>query len=194
MSRTRYGPAVGRVSAAFLGAVLLAGRVSATVVVAKDFTALCNDADLVFVGTVTGIASRWSDASQQSIETLVTFGSLTWLRGAPTSTVTLRFGGGQIGDLHEEFAGVPAFTVGERRLIFAYNGTFVSPIVGFDQGAMRVVESANGAMVIGTASAPDARGALRLGAPAEVETAPVPLGVFLDRVREQLANPVRTTP
>jgi hypothetical protein len=194
VSHTRHWLAVGCVAAALLGVAWLAGRVSATVVIAKDFAALCDEADLVFVGTVTGVASRWSDPATQSIETLVTFGDLTWLRGTVQTTVTLRFGGGEMDGLREEFAGVPQFSVGERRVIFAHEGTFVSPIVGFDQGALRVVAGTDGAVVLGAESAPSARGALRFGAPAQAKTTPVPLEVFLDRVRQQLTSPVGATP
>src|SRR5215470_6359453 len=112
-----------------VGLALAGGPASATVVIAKDFAALCAESDLIFVGTVTGVASRWSDPSKQAIETLVTFGDLTWLRGAPQATVTLRFDGGTVDDVHEDVAGVPHFGEGERRVIFAHAGRFVSPIV-----------------------------------------------------------------
>ena len=180
--------------AAALLFVGLAAPVAATVVVAKDFAALCNEADLIFVGIVTDVVSRWSDPATHSIETLVTFGDLTWLRGGPASTVTLRFGGGEVDGVREEYAGVPHFSLGERRVIFAHDGAFVSPIVGFDQGALRVVDGADGAHVLGAPSAADARGALHLGAPAGAPPSPVPLDAFLDRVRQQLASPTDSTP
>ena len=68
---------------------------------------------------------------------------------------------------------MPGFTVGERRIIFARDGRYVSPIVGFDQGALRVVEGQDGPVVVGptgtalsdgTASL-GVRGALRSGTP-----------------------------
>jgi hypothetical protein len=176
-----------------LAAALLTGRAAATVVVAKDFAALCDEADLIFVGTVTAVESRWSDPTKRSIETVVTFGDLTWLRGAARPSVSLRFGGGEMDGLHEEIAGVPHFAVGERRVIFAHDGTFVSPIVGFDQGALRVVEGSAGATVV--APDPTAAGAaVRLGATPDAPPAPVPLDEFLSRVRRQLAQPAGGTP
>jgi len=165
---------------------LLSARASATTVVAKDFAALCTEADLIFVGTVTSVESRWADASQAAIETLVTFDTPTWLRGMPRPSVTLRFAGGEMDGLREEIAGVPRFALGEQRVIFAHEGRFVSPIVGFDQGAMRVVGGPDGAIVVGMEATSDGRGALRLGTPGGTETAPVPLDRFLDRVRRQL--------
>lgn len=180
--------------------VLLAARAPATVVVAKDFSALCDEADLIFVGTVTGVESRWTDTSRQAIETLVTFGDLTWLRGMPRADVTLRFSGGEVDGLHEEIADGPRFAIGERRVIFAREGRFVSPIVGFDQGALRVVDGADGPVVLGgdlsaagvggrVLDAAPGGGAPRLGATPPVGGSPVPLDEFLSRVRRQLAGP-----
>jgi hypothetical protein len=186
----------------------VAARAGATVVVAKDFAALCAEADLIFVGTVTDVASRWADPSRQAIETLVTFGELTWLRGGAQPSVTLRFAGGTVDGLHEEIAGVPQFVVGERRMIFARAGAFVSPIVGFDQGALRVIEHAGSAAVVVGAGGPrpprdgaEAPGnaVVRLTPPHPATSdqhpaareEPVPLDEFLDRVRRELAQPSR---
>jgi hypothetical protein len=190
--------------AAALAFVALApGRAAATVVVAKDFAALCAEADLIFVGTVTGRESRWSDPSHQAIETLVTFGDVTWLRGTAQPSVTLHFAGGEVDGLREEIAGVPQFAVGERRVIFARAGRFVSPIVGFDQGALRVVEGSNGPVVSGPRSAGGAdgedvsgHGVLRLGTPQPDQSGgpPVALDEYLDRVRRQLDGPVDAAP
>jgi hypothetical protein len=164
----------------------LGARAPATTVVAKDFAALCDEADMIFVGTVTGVESRWADPDRQAIETLVTFGDLSWERGTPRGSVTLRFAGGEVDGLHEAIAGIPHFAVGERRVIFARDGTYVSPIVGFDQGALRVVDAPDGPRVVDVQS--EAGGAaFRLGAPAaSTPAAPVPLDQFLERIRRHL--------
>lgn len=176
----------------WLGAwALLLGAVAtrpaaATVVIEKDFAALCAEADLVFVGTVSRVEAGWRDATRQAIETAVTFSDLTWLRGTPRSSVTLRFAGGEVDGLREEIAGVPHFEVGQRGVIFAHDGDFVSPLVGFHQGLFRIVDGANGATVRdadGRPIAPASDAALRLGTPA----AATGLDEFLDRVRRQLA-------
>jgi hypothetical protein len=168
-------------------AILAAGPAAGTVVVAKDFSALCADADMIFVGTVRAVEPRWADADRRSIETMVTFDDLTWLQGEARPSVTLRFGGGSLDGIRIDIAGVPRFAVGERRVIFAYDGTFASPIVGFDQGAMQVVDGADGPHVVPSGSSAQAdgtTGALRLGTPAA--NAPEPLDAFLDRVRTEL--------
>jgi len=178
-------------------------RAAATVVVAKDFAALCAEADLIFVGTVSKTESHWIDRDKQAIETQVTFEDLTWLRGPAQSSITLHFAGGEIDGLREAIAGVPGFTVGERRIIFARNGRYISPIVGFDQGALRVVEGQDGPVVVGpngtalsdgTASL-GVRGALRSGTPSAddeqpqpADAQPAPLNQFLDRVRGQIGS------
>ena len=168
---------------------LAAPRAGATVVVAKDFGAICAEADLIFVGTVSAVASRWSDPQRQAIETEVTFGDLTWLRGTPQSPVTLRFAGGEMDGLHEAVAGVPQFAVGERRVVFAHAGHFASPIVGFNQGLFRVVDGADGPVVLdadGRAVTGVGRAALQRGAPDD-RGAALSLDAFLDRVRAQLS-------
>jgi len=179
---------------AALGAVVVAPRAGATVVVAKDFGALCAEADLIFVGTVASTQSRWSDPQRQAIETVVTFADLTWLRGGPQATVELRFGGGELEGLRESVAGVPQFTVGERRVIFAHAGHYVSPLVGFSQGQFRVVDGADGPVVLdadGKAVTGVGGAALQRGA-VEDRPAALPLDAFLARVRTQMA--AGTTP
>jgi hypothetical protein len=162
----------------------------ATTIIAKDFGQLCREADLVFVGTVVEVTSEWSDAARQSIETRVVFSDLLPLVGVEGSRVELRFGGGAIDGIHEEIAGVPRFAVGERRVIFARKEHSVSPIVGFDQGAFSVVDSASGPVVLGSAGRPVAEIAdrtVRLAPRAANLEAGLSLDSFLERVREQLA-------
>jgi len=157
-------------------------------VVAKDFAALCSEADLIFVGTVTAVTSDWTDAQHRDIRTRVTFGALTWLRGGAESTLTLRFAGGEIDGLREEVAGVPHFAIGQRRIVFARAGAYMSPLVGFNQGLFQVVDGADGPLVLdadGRAVTDVARAALQRGAPGDLNAA-VTLDAFLARVRDAL--------
>lgn len=188
-ARPRHGPAAALL--VLLLAALPAHRAGATVVVAKDFGELCAEAELIFVGTVADVQSRWSDPQKQAIETVVTFADLTWLRGGPQAQVALRFAGGEMDGLHEAVAGVPELAVGQRRVVFARAGHFVSPIVGFNQGLFRVVDGAGGPVVLdaeGKAVTGVGGGALRRGA-ADDRDAALPLDTFLARVRAQLAEP-----
>lgn len=181
-----------RIAAALLVVLCVAAapRAEATVVVAKDFDALCAEAALIFVGTVTKVESRWSDPQKQAIETEVTFGDLTWLRGGSPSQIALEFGGGEMDGLREAVAGVPTFTVGERRIVFAHDGHFVSPVVGFNQGVFRVVDGTDGPVVLdvdGKAVTGIGRAGLQRGAAGD-RTGALPLDDFLSRVRAELAE------
>lgn len=162
----------------------------ATVVVEKDFAALCAEADLIFVGTVTGVAAEWSDPQRRAIRTRVTFGDLTWLRGGPAASITLTFAGGEMDGLREEIAGVPRFALGERRVLFARDGAYVSPLVGFNQGQFQVVEGPDGAVVFDAEGKPVPaanRAALQQGESAAAGP-PVSLDAFLGRVRNALED------
>jgi len=128
--------------------IALPASAPAASVIAKDLPALCSEADLVFVGTVTKVSSQWADLKKQEIETLVTFTDVQPLLGTDTGDVTLRFSGGQIGDLRQEIGGMPHFADKQRFLIFARNERSVSPIVGFDQGCIRVVDGPSGPAVL----------------------------------------------
>ena len=160
----------------------------ATAVIAKDFAALCAEADMVFVGTVREVHSQWADAAEQSIETLVTFSDLTPLHGAEEGEVTLRFAGGTVDDIREEVAGVPRLAVGERVVIFARHERSISPIVGFNQGCFRVVDGPSGAVVLDVdhRPVPAADGGAFGVAPERASGSSVSLAVFLDRIRREL--------
>jgi hypothetical protein len=170
-----------------LAAVLaVAAPAHATTVIAKSFADLCAEADLVFAGTVSASESSWADRDRQSIQTRVTFADLTWLRGAPRPTVTLRFAGGSMNGLTEEIAGMPRFAVGDQVVIFARAGESISPIVGFHQGLYRVVDGrvfdAEGHAVTTVGGA-----ALRRHAAGTTPGPALPVADFLDRVRGELS-------
>jgi hypothetical protein len=147
MNRFCSFKSVGR---AALGLALVLAWVppaAATTVIEKDLAALCNEADRVFVGTVSSVESRWTDPQQRHIETLVTFSGVEPLLGVDTAEVVLRFSGGQVGDTVEQVEGIPTFHVGDRNVIFARNDASVSPIVGFNQGCLHIEGTGSAATV-----------------------------------------------
>jgi hypothetical protein len=171
-------------------ALLGAAPARATVVVEKDFAALCAEADLIFVGTVGEVTSEWSDPQRRAIRTRVTFNDLTWVRGGPAASITLSFAGGEMDGLREEIAGVPHFAVGERRVLFARDGEYISPLVGFSQGQFQVVDGPNGAVVLDADGRPvpaTDRAAAQRG-DSTAAGAPVSLDGFLNRVRNTLED------
>ncbi|HVN86820.1 MAG TPA: hypothetical protein VMW17_18470 [Candidatus Binatia bacterium] len=176
----------------FVAFALLAatGRVWATTVIEKDLAALAAEADQVFLGTVTSVHSDWADTGHREIETVVTFGDLTPLFGVDTPTLSLRFSGGQVGDIIEHIPGMPQFAAGQRYVIFAQRSAAASSIAGFHQGCFRVSGAGSNATVevrtyeqIGVA----ADGRSVVGDAASATTA-VALDAFLTDVRQRLGQ------
>lgn len=169
----------------------------ATVLVGKSFRDLCAEADLVFVGTVASVESRWADAQRQAIETMVTFSVATVMLGAPRDQAQLRFAGGRVEGRRSEVVGLPTFAEGDRVIVFARSGRAVSPIVGFNQGLFRIRDAGAGPTVV----AADGRSPVRLGAvpadaggAAQAVSAPLGLDRFLDMIRSELASPPGSPP
>lgn len=147
MNRLSSFNPIGR--AAFTLALVLAwvAPAAATTVIEKDLDALCAEADHVFVGTVSAVQSQWADPQQNHIETLVTFSAIEPLFGVEKAEMVLRFSGGRVGDIAEQVEGMPTFKEGERMVIFARDGRYLSPLVGFNQGCLRVEGSGSNATV-----------------------------------------------
>ena len=166
------------------------GAAPATTVIEKNLDALINEADQVFVGTVTSVRSDWTDSMHRDIETVVTFGDLLPLAGVDAPTIELRFAGGQVGDLIEHIAGMPQFTVNDRLVIFAHRDHSASSLVGFHQGCFRVDGTGENASV--TVPSYERMGTLSDGrsvvsdAPKTITTIPLP--DFLTDIRHRLAQ------
>lgn len=112
----------------------------ATTVVEQTFPDLVRQAEVITVGTVTGIQEQW-DASRQVPITKVTFSHLTVLKGDPgLDSLTLEFLGGHLPDGKVlTVPGMPRFTMGEKTVVFsAGNRQYFWPLVGGRQGLFRV--------------------------------------------------------
>ena len=126
--------------AATLGFVCIASTVWATTVLEKDFADLVQEADTIIVGTVTAIAA---DQRHETPVTLVTFADLDILKGDPhQEELTVQMLGGPAPDgMRLHIAGVPAFHLGDRLVVFIVgNETQAVPFVGMWQGVYRVVQ------------------------------------------------------
>ena len=180
-------PRRARAGWVLLAALLCAIPARGAVVVGKDFSQLCAEADMIFVGTVTDVHAQWVDPEHRWIETLVTFSSLEPFWGVESDRVTLRFSGGQIGDIAEGVQGMPRFIAGERVVVFARNGRLVSPIVGFNQGYFRVTAGPDGPVVVdadGRASGEAAAGVQAEGSGSRG----IPVTTFTDKIRAELSK------
>jgi hypothetical protein len=175
---------------ALLSAVVLARGAGATTVLPTTFSQMCAQADTIFVGTVTEVRSQWADAAARRIETLVTFSDLEILLGAPAPTITLSFAGGRMEDIVESVGDLPTFVVGERVLLFALEGRYVSPIVGFHQGCFRIVESGGEPRVRNAGGQPVKffeKGLPVVGEARSAAQEGMTLPAFLERIRQELS-------
>jgi hypothetical protein len=171
------------------------------VVVQRDFPDLVARAEQIVAGTVTGIKQA-ADASGAPV-TLVTFADLTVLKGDVGDTLTLRFYGGEIGDVVVHIPDMPKFNIGDRAVLFvAGNGRDVCPLVGVWQGVFNVrfdaaqqtdvVETNDRAPVVAIAGRQIVRGG---PAAADTGSAAMPLNTFLDSIAGELAHPaISATP
>jgi hypothetical protein len=120
----------------------LSHSVLATMVEKKSFNDLVVQADMVASGRVLEVTSHPTHDGQYAY-TYVTVGELELLQGTYTEpTVTLRKDGGPLGDgTVLVIPGIPSFQVGEKVVLFVKgNGHQICPLVGCEQGLLRVVE------------------------------------------------------
>jgi hypothetical protein len=108
-----------------------------------DLPELVRQAEIIADVTVTAVQSYWvSPAGGKAIHSRITFSlNSAPVKGQVTSPFTLDFLGGTLGNRKVEVSGMPKLQVGDRLILFSYgvDKTFVSPVVGFDQGVLRVI-------------------------------------------------------
>jgi hypothetical protein len=162
--------------AALCASALLATAVPANagLFAVKDFEKLVSEAEMIFLGTVSGEAAQ--KLAGGTIVTDVTFASAQVLKGPPEATVVLRVVGGAVGRESLELTDVPRFRPGVRYLVFVKgNGRTIFPVVGGRRGLFQVVrDPALQADVVRDAG----------GRP--LAETPVPLAAFLAAVEEEL--------
>ncbi len=115
----------------------------ATTINPLDLPDLVNKAEVIADVTVTNLQPYVYYAQDgRSVHTRVTFKvNGTPIKGNVSSPLLLDFLGGSVGYLKMAVSGVPQLQVGQRLIIFSHapNDFYVSPFIGLDQGALRVV-------------------------------------------------------
>ena len=132
-----------RLASAALAAVLLGAPAGATTYLQMTPQAMLAKASLAFVGTVAEVRVTNDGGTPW---THVTFNVDTALAGVPVDAdgkaqkpVELAFLGGTApGGPALTVSGMPQFETGEKVLVFAYDQSYASPIVGFRQGLWRI--------------------------------------------------------
>lgn len=124
--------------AAFL---CVAAPATATTIEPLSVPQLIRRAEGIAVGTVVDVQSVASFDGDY-VYTFVTFGDVQFLKGGYSSSeYTIRLDGGTTDERVVQVHGMPDFQVDERRVIFLEgNGINVSPLLGWGQGALRVVQ------------------------------------------------------
>lgn len=103
---------------------------------------IAQSAAIIADATVQSVNAFWATPSgAETLRTKVTFKVNQALKGDPGPTFTLEFLGGTVGEQSLTVEGVPQFQPGERYIIFSDfpDKAVVCPILGLDQGALRVV-------------------------------------------------------
>jgi hypothetical protein len=119
----------------------------ATIARAVKFDEKVDKAASIVVGKVVAQQSAW-DASRQRILTYSTFRVEQTLKGMPAQEVTIVTPGGTVGDVAQDFVGVPRFNNGGEHVVFVRN-TKVGPTVLFlDQGAYKVERDSRGDRIV----------------------------------------------
>ncbi len=131
-----------------VAAVLALAPVSAhaTISRAMEFDQKVEKAAAIVVGKVVSQESRW-DAGQKRILTYSTFQVEKTLKGAQAAQTTIVTPGGVVGNVAQEFVGVPHFKVGDEHVVFVRNTSVGPTVLYFDQGAYRVVDEGGQRMV-----------------------------------------------
>lgn len=78
------------------------------------------------------------------VKTRVIFRVSDPLWGTTSAMEVFDFLGGELDGIGMEVAGMPTFTIGDRRVVFARRARSINPIVGFTQGLLQVSRDASG--------------------------------------------------
>lgn len=137
-------PATCRAALLFGLVALAAISVRATTVLPLTFEQLVSGASLVFEGETVDVRPRASNERDGlMIVTDVTFRVVRALKGFPSPMIRLSFVGGTVGDRTLTVEGMPAFTRGDRDVVFAHEGDgHVSAIVGLMYGRFPITYDA----------------------------------------------------
>jgi len=125
--------------------VCTAAAARATTYAPVTFDELVSRADVIFVGEVTDVrAFPLATRDGTIIKTRVIFRVQDPMFGTTAALEVFEFLGGEVGDVGMAVAGMPRFTVGDRRMVFARRERSINPIVGFTQGLLQVRRDSSG--------------------------------------------------
>jgi hypothetical protein len=142
-------PANNQRAALAIAAVLALTPVPAHATIARvvQFDQKVAQSASILLGRVVSQTSSW-DANKQRILTYSKFQVEKTLKGFPAQEITLVTPGGTVGDIAQDYVGVPRFNPGDDHVVFVRN-TGVGPTVAFlEQGAYRVEKDDRGDRIV----------------------------------------------
>ena len=185
-------------------AAVLCGEIgaSATTYPPVTFNELVTRADVIFIGEVTDVRPFPLDTPDGTIiKTRVIFRVTDPIWGTANILEVLDFFGGEFGGVGMAIAGMPEFTVGDRRVVFASRERSINPIVGFTQGLLQIRPDGGGIDRVFTLGGvplgqPESIGAVAPAVPVAplapvASVTPMRLSEFRDRISRELAEAQR---
>jgi hypothetical protein len=137
-----------RTALAFAAVIALAPVTAhATIARAIKFDDKVEHAAAIVVGRCVAQKSEW-DSSRQRILTWSTFKVEKTLKGAPAQEITLVTPGGTVGDIAQDFVGVPRFDEGDDSVVFVRNTKAGPTVLYLEQGAYGVETDARGQRMV----------------------------------------------
>jgi hypothetical protein len=172
-------------------AVSFAAPAAATTYLTVTFEELVARADVIFVGDVVDVRSFTLDTREGPvIKTRVIFRVSDALLASTSVLEILEFLGGEVDGIGMAVAEMPAFAVGDRRVVFARRERSINPIVGFTQGLLRISRDASGVDRVTTLAGEPVAGPQSFGLrPPEARTpatVPMRLSELRDRINRAL--------
>lgn len=142
----RINPKLKNIAIAIIVFFYASQALFATTVLQVDVDFLLNEAILIFEGEVISSEAKWSH-DKTNIATFVTFRVKEVIKGeTQSSTVTVIFAGGTVGETGLQVSAMVYPVVGENGIYFLENPgqQLVNPMVGWGQGHFRIKKDSNG--------------------------------------------------
>ena len=181
-------PANNQRTALAIAAVLALAPMTAQATISRvvKFDEKVDQAASIIVGRVVSQESSW-DANRQRILTRSKIAVEKTLKGSPAREITIVTPGGTVGDIAQDYVGVPRFNTGDENVVFVRETGAGPTVLFFDQGAYRVAKNDSGERIVMPLVSSAVLGDVQRGAAAAPESART-LRDFEQSVRESVGR------
>lgn len=181
-------PANNQRTALAIAVVLALAPMTAQATISRvvKFDEKVDQAASIIVGRVVSQESSW-DANRQRILTRSKIAVEKTLKGSPAREITIVTPGGTVGDIAQDYVGVPRFQTGDENVVFVRETGAGPTVLFFDQGAYRVAKNDSGERIVMPLVSSAVLGDVQRGAAAAPESART-LRDFEQSVRESVGR------